>query len=153
MLNDWSVDRTLTRKLMQALGSMGPAACLFALAADQGANCALVHQSVCCAVELRVAEHPSALQSFWVTMEMSRSLYADLCPAGEGHGMVQSVALLSATLALGGCQSAGLGSNHQDIAPRWAGILFGITNACASIIGIGGIIGTGAHPTQHPCTA
>lgn len=97
MLNDWGVDRTLTRKLMQALGSMGPAACLFALAADQG----------------------------------------------EGHGMVQSVALLSATLALGGCQSAGLGSNHQDIAPRWAGILFGITNACASIIGIGGIIGTG----------
>lgn len=39
--------------------------------------------------------------------------------AGEGHGMVWSVALLSATLALGGCQSAGLGSNHQDIAPRW----------------------------------
>jgi len=32
----------------------------------------------------------------------------------------------------------------QDIAPRWAGILFGVTNACASIIGIGGIIGTGA---------
>lgn len=63
--------------------------------------------------------------------------------------MVQSVALLSATLALGGCQSAGLGSNHQDIAPRWAGILFGITNACASIIGIGGIIGTGAHLSQY----
>jgi hypothetical protein len=64
--------------------------------------------------------------------------------------MVQSVALLSATLALGGCQSAGLGSNHQDIAPRWAGILFGITNACASIIGIGGIIGTGTtlQPSQ-----
>jgi hypothetical protein len=38
MLNDWGVDRTLTRKLMQALGSMGPAACLFALAADQGAD-------------------------------------------------------------------------------------------------------------------
>ena len=67
--------------------------------------------------------------------------------------MVQSVALLSATLALGGCQSAGLGSNHQDIAPRWAGILFGITNACASIIGIGGIIGTGARLTQYSCSA
>ena len=38
MLNDWGVDRTLTRKLMQALGSMGPAACLFALATDQGAQ-------------------------------------------------------------------------------------------------------------------
>jgi ACS family sodium-dependent inorganic phosphate cotransporter len=97
MVGDWGVDKTLTRKLMQGLGSMGPAACLFALAADQG----------------------------------------------HGHGMVQSVALLSATLALGGFQSAGLGSNHQDIAPRWAGILFGVTNACASIVGIGGIIGTG----------
>lgn len=43
MLNDWGVDRTLTRKLMQALGSMGPAACLFALAADQGAQRAWVH--------------------------------------------------------------------------------------------------------------
>jgi hypothetical protein len=48
MLNDWGVDRTLTRKLMQALGSMGPAACLFALAADQGADRAWVHQA--CAV-------------------------------------------------------------------------------------------------------
>lgn len=33
--------------------------------------------------------------------------------AGKGHSMGVSVALLSATLALGGFQSAGLGSNHQ----------------------------------------
>ena len=57
--------------------------------------------------------------------------------------MVTAVTLLSATLALGGFQAAGLGSNHQDIAPRYAGILFGITNATASIAGCAGIMGTG----------
>ena len=36
MVHEWGVDRTLTRKLMQGLGSLGPAACLFALACDQG---------------------------------------------------------------------------------------------------------------------
>jgi hypothetical protein len=46
MLNDWGVDRTLTRKAMQAFGSMGPAACLFALAADQGADRACVCRHV-----------------------------------------------------------------------------------------------------------
>lgn len=64
-------------------------------------------------------------------------------PAGEGHSMVTAVTLLSATLALGGFQAAGLGSNHQDIAPRYSGILFGITNATSSIAGCAGIMGTG----------
>ena len=57
--------------------------------------------------------------------------------------MVTAVTLLSATLALGGFQAAGLGSNHQDIAPRYSGILFGITNATSSIAGCAGIMGTG----------
>ncbi len=67
--------------------------------------------------------------------------------AAEGHSMVTAVTLLSATLALGGFQAAGLGSNHQDIAPRYSGILFGITNATASIAGCAGIMGTGEHLT------
>ena len=65
--------------------------------------------------------------------------------------MVVSVALLSATLALGGFQAAGLGSNHQDIAPRYSGILFGITNASASIAGCVGIMGTGAAAIPPVC--
>jgi hypothetical protein len=108
-----------------------------------------IKRVLCC--ELRVAERETAVDEY---RGDATCLTLDLCgTTGEGHGMVQSVALLSATLALGGCQSAGLGSNHQDIAPRWAGILFGITNACASIIGIGGIIGTGAHLSQYSCSA
>lgn len=64
--------------------------------------------------------------------------------AGEGHSVVAAVALLSGALALGGFQAAGLGSNHQDIAPRYSGILFGITNASSSIAGCAGIMATGA---------
>ena len=65
------------------------------------------------------------------------------CGAGEGHSVVAAVALLSGALALGGFQAAGLGSNHQDIAPRYSGILFGITNASSSIAGCAGIMATG----------
>lgn len=62
---------------------------------------------------------------------------------GEGHSLQSSVVLVSAALGLGGFQAAGLGSNHQDLAPRWAGILYGCTNACASVFGVAGIMGTG----------
>lgn len=110
MLNDWGVDRTLTRKLMQALGSMGPAACLFALALDQGAG-VISFLSLFTAADCASSVLHGSLLSHLLTS-------VGAFP-GEGHGMAWSVALLSATLALGGCQSAGLGSNHQDIAPRW----------------------------------
>lgn len=63
--------------------------------------------------------------------------------------MVTAVTLLTATLALGGFQAAGLGSNHQDIAPRYSGILFGITNATSSIAGCAGIMGTGEPQTAR----
>lgn len=96
-IHERGLDRTLVRKAMQGVASLGPAACLLALSTDQG----------------------------------------------EGHSVVAAVSLLSATLALGGFQAAGLGSNHQDLAPRYAGILFGITNASASIAGCAGIMATG----------
>jgi len=96
-IQEWGVDKTVVRKTMQGVASLGPAACLFVLAADQG----------------------------------------------EGHSLQSSVVLVSAALGLGGFQAAGLGSNHQDLAPRWAGILYGCTNACASVFGVAGIMGTG----------
>ena len=70
--------------------------------------------------------------------------------AGEGHSLVSSVGLVSCALGLGGFQAAGLGSNHQDLAPRWAGILYGVTNAFASVFGVAGIMGTGAR--HQPCS-
>lgn len=96
-IQEHKMDKTLVRKIAQGIASVGPATCLFILAADQG----------------------------------------------EGHSLVASVALISCALGLGGFQAAGLGSNHQDLAPQWAGILYGATNACASVFGVAGIMGTG----------
>lgn len=58
MVGEWGVDKTLTRKMMQGLASMGPAVCLFALAADQGARlvdcfetcCLCGHTNMPCAI-------------------------------------------------------------------------------------------------------
>lgn len=36
-VNERGLDRTLVRKVMQGIASLGPAACLLALASDQGA--------------------------------------------------------------------------------------------------------------------
>ena len=36
-INERGLDRTLVRKVMQGIASLGPAACLLALASDQGA--------------------------------------------------------------------------------------------------------------------
>lgn len=36
-IQEWGVDKTVVRKTMQGVASLGPAACLFVLAADQGA--------------------------------------------------------------------------------------------------------------------
>lgn len=46
-----------------------------------------------------------------------------------------AVTLLSLTMGLLGMQSGGFASNHQDISSQYASVLFGITNACASIAG------------------
>ncbi len=62
---------------------------------------------------------------------------------------MSSVGLVSCALGLGGFQAAGLGSNHQDLAPGWAGILYGVTNAFASVFGVAGIMGTGVR--RLPC--
>ena len=46
-----------------------------------------------------------------------------------------AVTLLSLTMGLLGMQAGGFASNHQDISSQYASVLFGITNACASIAG------------------
>ena len=42
-----------------------------------------------------------------------------------------------------GLQGAGFGGNHADISPKYAGAMFGVTNAMASILGTVGIFFTG----------
>lgn len=67
-----------------------------------------------------------------------------LQPAGpEGGNLTVSAGLLTATLAIGGFQAAGYGSNHQDLSPKYSGILFGLTNATASSAGALAVFLTG----------
>ncbi len=54
-----------------------------------------------------------------------------------------AVILLTVSLGLGAFSFAGFASNHLDIAPRHAGILFGISNTAATIPGIIGVALTG----------
>ena len=54
-----------------------------------------------------------------------------------------SAGLLTGTLAIGGFQAAGYGSNHQDLSPKYSGILFGFSNASASSAGAIAVFATG----------
>jgi len=54
-----------------------------------------------------------------------------------------AVVLLTAALGLAAFSFAGFASNHLDIAPRHAGILFGISNTVATVPGIIGVALTG----------
>jgi ACS family sodium-dependent inorganic phosphate cotransporter len=56
---------------------------------------------------------------------------------------VSAVILLTITLGLCGSSMAGFASNHLDISPRHAGVIFGISNTAASIPGIVGVALTG----------
>jgi ACS family sodium-dependent inorganic phosphate cotransporter len=99
LANSGTLNMTQTRKLMQIIGSVGPAFCLLYLAAHHN--------------------DPGELE------------------------LGKAVALLTGTLAIGGFQSAGFASNHQDISSKYAAVLFGITNALSSLMGTCSVYATG----------
>lgn len=99
LANSSTLTMTQTRKLLQAVGSLGPAMCLLYLANSH--------------------EAPGQLE-VW-----------------------EAMLLLTATLSLGGFQSAGFASNHQDISSKYAAVLFGITNALSSLMGTFSVYATG----------
>jgi MFS transporter, ACS family, solute carrier family 17 (sodium-dependent inorganic phosphate cotransporter), other len=68
---------------------------------------------------------------------------AALCAMPFAHTAVQAVIL--ATVSIGGTAigMAGWGVNHLDVAPRYAGILMGISNTFATLPGIIGVAATG----------
>ena len=77
---------------------------------------------------------------------------AYLTPAGAKHtaaaigGTVPTtllVALLSVSFALGAWSRAGLYCNHQDLSPKYAGALLGITNTAGAFPGILGVSAVG----------
>jgi MFS family permease len=67
------------------------------------------------------------------------------------HSTALSVALMVCALGFAGMSVAGAGCNHLDIAPRYAGILLGISNTAATIPGIVGVSITGyiLNATNH----
>ena len=63
---------------------------------------------------------------------------AGLCLLLLAHTDSQALTILYITLGLGSlaCFSSGMGVNHLDIGPKYAGVLVGLTNTAASIPGI-----------------
>jgi MFS transporter, ACS family, solute carrier family 17 (sodium-dependent inorganic phosphate cotransporter), other len=68
---------------------------------------------------------------------------AALCAMPFAHSAIQAVIL--ATVSIGGTAigMGGWGVNHLDVAPRYAGILMGISNTFATLPGIIGVAATG----------
>jgi ACS family sodium-dependent inorganic phosphate cotransporter len=68
---------------------------------------------------------------------------AALCAMPFAHSAVQAVIL--ATVSIGGTAigMGGWGVNHLDVAPRYAGVLMGISNTFATVPGIIGVAATG----------
>lgn len=61
----------------------------------------------------------------------------------RGGTIYAAMALLAAVLGGLGFQGAGFASNHQDISTRYAGILYGVTNAASSFAGSVAVYGVG----------
>jgi MFS transporter, ACS family, solute carrier family 17 (sodium-dependent inorganic phosphate cotransporter), other len=68
---------------------------------------------------------------------------AALITLASVNDAVTAVILLTITLGLCGGSFAGFASNHLDISPQHAGVIFGISNTAASIPGIIGVALTG----------
>jgi len=68
---------------------------------------------------------------------------ATLITLASVNDAVTAVILLTITLGLCGASFAGFASNHLDISPQHAGVIFGISNTAASIPGIVGVALTG----------
>lgn len=62
---------------------------------------------------------------------------------GYIHDAPSAIALMSFGSILGACASGGFGVNHLDIAPRYAGVLMGLSNTAATIPGIIGVYVSG----------
>ena len=58
------------------------------------------------------------------TFEVASCSFLCVCHLADG-GFPLAASMLTGALALGGFQAAGYGSNHQDLSPKYSGILFG----------------------------
>ncbi len=182
---DWLINRKLltttkTRKLLQLLGSVGPAVCLMYLAWAAPAGAPLVSSvpggTVEGAVEVEGADGGVELERLGgvgvegsapvagegeavgaVAAQLGKRLLASMglggssgdaaaaaaAAAGAGDQLGNAVVLLVMTLAFLGLQAGGFASTHQDISTRLASVLFGTTNAVASLAGSAFVLAVG----------
>lgn len=174
---DWLINRKLltttkTRKLLQLLGSVGPAVCLMYLAWAAPAGAPLVSSvsggDVGGTVEVEAADGGVLVEQLGagaegsapeagegeavgaVAGQLGKRLLASMglggsagdaaaaaaaAAAGADGQLRSAVVLLVMTLAFLGLQAGGFASTHQDISTRMASVLFGTTNAVASLAG------------------
>ncbi len=62
---------------------------------------------------------------------------------GYIHDAPTAIALMSVGSVLGACAASGFGVNHLDVAPRYAGVLMGLSNTAGTIPGIVGVYVSG----------
>jgi MFS family permease len=62
---------------------------------------------------------------------------------GYIHDAPAAIALMSVGSILGACAAGGFGVNHLDVAPRYAGVLMGLSNTAGTIPGIIGVYVSG----------
>ena len=88
---------------------------------------------------------PLLVQSLGTFLPAACLLFMAASVTGETPSVPLPVAVgvMSAALALGGLTCSGFASNHQDLTSRYAGILFGFTNAGSSIAGTFSTYATG----------
>jgi ACS family sodium-dependent inorganic phosphate cotransporter len=68
---------------------------------------------------------------------------AALLAIGQVHTVPLAIALMCVALGLGSFALSGFGSNHLDIAPRYAGALMGLSNTGGTLPGVIGVTVTG----------
>ncbi len=68
---------------------------------------------------------------------------AAVCAMPWAHSAPQAVLLATVSLGATALGTGGWGVNHLDVAPRYAGILMGISNTLATLPGIVGVAATG----------
>lgn len=68
---------------------------------------------------------------------------AALLMIGQVHTVPLAIGLMCVALGLGSFALSGFGSNHLDIAPRYAGALMGLSNTAGTLPGVVGVAVTG----------
>lgn len=135
LINRGVASTTRVRKAVQAAGAGVPALCLLHLAHNTRRG---------------GGAKPPFLQPFPVASSGGLVAAAEARSAGVQARLLQppqgaagAAALLTAVLAGLGLQAGGYASTHSDVASRFAGVLFGTTNCCASAAGFAAVAGVG----------